>query len=93
MILKELDIVIVFSCFSCSFVHKESYVRNKYLRTKNHSNVFLFLLWLSEYIDEDGVRWTTERTKPSLSILGEYTVTWKPRCNHFLRHSDVRPKG
>ncbi|XP_025080362.1 histone deacetylase complex subunit SAP130-like isoform X3 [Pomacea canaliculata] len=46
----------------------------------------------NEYIDEDGVRWTTEKTKPSISILGEYNTSWKPRCNHFLRYSDVRPK-
>lgn len=39
------------------------------------------------------MRWTTEKTKPSISILGEYNTSWKPRCNHFLRYSDVRPKG
>lgn len=45
-----------------------------------------------EYIDEEGVRWTTEKTKPTMSIMGDYTVSWKPKCNHFLRHVDVKPK-
>ena len=47
----------------------------------------------SEYIDEEGVRWTRERTKPTMSIMSDYSVNWKPRYNHFQRHNDVRPKG
>ena len=47
----------------------------------------------SEFIDEDGVRWTRERTKPTMSIMSDYAFNWKPKYNHFQRHSDVRPKG
>ncbi|KAK7484458.1 hypothetical protein BaRGS_00024343 [Batillaria attramentaria] len=45
-----------------------------------------------EYVDEEGVRWTTERTKPTMSIIGDYSATWKPRYNHFMRYTDVKPK-
>ncbi|XP_070173074.1 histone deacetylase complex subunit SAP130-A-like [Littorina saxatilis] len=45
-----------------------------------------------EYIDENGIRWTRERTKPTMSIMSDYSVTWKPRLNHFPRHTDVRAK-
>jgi hypothetical protein len=52
----------------------------------------LFLLFV-EYIDDEGVRWTKEKTKPSMSIMGEYVMNWKPKFNHFVRYSDVRQKG
>jgi len=33
------------------------------------------------------------RDKPHMSLLNSYRHTWKSRHNHFLRHSDVRPRG
>ncbi|ESP04847.1 hypothetical protein LOTGIDRAFT_109548, partial [Lottia gigantea] len=45
-----------------------------------------------EYVDEEGVRWTTDRCKPHISLLNFYNLTWKARNNHFLKASDVKPK-
>ncbi|XP_076454246.1 uncharacterized protein LOC143289195 isoform X2 [Babylonia areolata] len=45
-----------------------------------------------DYTDAEGVRWTRERTKPTMSIMSDYSVNWKPKHNHFQRQSDVRPK-
>jgi histone deacetylase complex subunit SAP130 len=33
------------------------------------------------------------KDKPHMSLLNSYRHTWKSRHNHFLRHSDVRPRG
>lgn len=30
--------------------------------------------------------------RPNISLLSSYRYSWKSRNNHFLRHSDVRPK-
>lgn len=30
--------------------------------------------------------------RPNISLLSTYRYSWKSRNNHFLRHSDVRPK-
>ncbi|XP_041352759.1 histone deacetylase complex subunit SAP130-A-like [Gigantopelta aegis] len=46
----------------------------------------------TEYVDEDGVRWTTENTRPNINLMQFYNLTWKPRYNHFCRYSDVKPK-
>lgn len=48
---------------------------------------------LSEYVDDDGIRWVAERKRPNISLLNHYQITWKPRNNHFLKHTDVKPKG
>ncbi|XP_069103612.1 histone deacetylase complex subunit SAP130-A-like [Argopecten irradians] len=45
-----------------------------------------------EYVDDEGVRWTIEKTKPSLSLLNFYNISWKPKNNHFNRYTDVKPK-
>lgn len=46
-----------------------------------------------EYTDEEGVRWVTEKKRPNIALLNHYQCTWKPKNNHFLRHTDVKPKG
>jgi len=49
-----------------------------------------------EYRDKDGVRYTLEpQTSPnnSISILGSYHCSWKPRSNHFNSHADFKAKG
>ncbi|XP_076435880.1 uncharacterized protein LOC143275565 [Babylonia areolata] len=45
-----------------------------------------------EFIDEEGVRWTKERTKPTMSLMSDNAFDWKPRFNHFQRYSDVKSK-
>ncbi|OWF39813.1 histone deacetylase complex subunit SAP130-A-like isoform X2 [Mizuhopecten yessoensis] len=45
-----------------------------------------------EYVDDEGVRWTIEKTKPSLSLLNFYNISWKSKNNHFNRYTDVKPK-
>ncbi|XP_064093286.1 histone deacetylase complex subunit SAP130-A-like isoform X2 [Macrobrachium nipponense] len=30
--------------------------------------------------------------RPSMSLLNSFRQTWKPRHNHFIRHTDVKPK-
>ncbi|KAL8595664.1 hypothetical protein ACOMHN_025700 [Nucella lapillus] len=45
-----------------------------------------------EFIDDDGVRWTKERTKPYMPLMNDNAFDWKPRFNHFQRHSDVKSK-
>lgn len=30
--------------------------------------------------------------RPNISLLSSYRYSWKSRNNHFLRHSDVKPK-
>ncbi|XP_014779021.1 histone deacetylase complex subunit SAP130 isoform X2 [Octopus bimaculoides] len=45
-----------------------------------------------EYTDEEGVRWTTEKRRPNLSLINFYSMSWKVRNNHFQRHSDVKSK-
>ena len=32
------------------------------------------------------------RNKPQMSLLHQLRHSWKPRHNHFVRHTDVRPK-
>jgi histone deacetylase complex subunit SAP130 len=32
------------------------------------------------------------RRRPSVSLLQTYRTCWKPRNNHFLRPTDVRPR-
>ena len=48
---------------------------------------------LSEYVDDDGIRWTVERVRPNMALMNHYNCTWKARNNHFLRHTDVKVKG
>lgn len=45
-----------------------------------------------EYYDDEGVRWTLEKTKPNISLLNFYNISWKSRNNHFQRYSDVKQK-
>ncbi|KAJ8310720.1 hypothetical protein KUTeg_012585 [Tegillarca granosa] len=45
-----------------------------------------------EYVDEDGVRWTLDKVRPNISLLNFYNISWKPKHNHFLRYTDVKPK-
>lgn len=30
--------------------------------------------------------------RPTMSLLSSFRQTWKPRHNHFVRHTDVKPK-
>lgn len=30
--------------------------------------------------------------RPTMSLLNSFRQTWKPRHNHFVRHTDVKPK-
>ena len=48
---------------------------------------------LQEFIDEEGVRWVREKKRPPIALLSHYQCSWKPKNNHFLRHTDVKPKG
>lgn len=45
-----------------------------------------------EYVDEDGIRWTLDKVRPNISLLNFYNISWKPKHNHFLRYTDVKPK-
>ncbi|XP_064615773.1 histone deacetylase complex subunit SAP130-A-like [Liolophura sinensis] len=45
-----------------------------------------------DFYDEEGVRWTVERTKPNISIMNFYNCSWKARNNHFNKYQDVKPK-
>ncbi|KAK6195103.1 hypothetical protein SNE40_000595 [Patella caerulea] len=46
----------------------------------------------TDFVDEDGVRWTTDRCKPNISLLNFYNITWKARNNHFQKATDVKQK-
>ncbi len=48
---------------------------------------------MTDYTDDEGVRWVVERKRPNIALLNHYQCTWKPKNNHFLRHTDVKPKG
>ena len=54
--------------------------------------MFGFLL-LSEYVDDDGVRWSLEKNRSPVTLMGFYNISWKPRNNHFQRYTDVKQKG
>ncbi|XP_052216081.1 histone deacetylase complex subunit SAP130-A-like isoform X2 [Dreissena polymorpha] len=45
-----------------------------------------------EYVDDDGVRWTLEKCRPNIALLNFYSISWKPKVNHFNRYTDVKPK-
>ncbi|XP_056005976.1 histone deacetylase complex subunit SAP130-like isoform X2 [Ostrea edulis] len=45
-----------------------------------------------EFVDEEGVRWTVEKCRPNVSLMNFYNISWKPRNNHFNRHTDIKPK-
>ncbi|XP_046369248.2 histone deacetylase complex subunit SAP130-like [Haliotis rufescens] len=45
-----------------------------------------------EFVDDDGVRWTSEKKRPNINLLNFYNITWKPKNNHFQRFTDVKPK-
>lgn len=45
-----------------------------------------------EYVDDEGIRWTIEKCRPSVSLMNFYSISWKPRNNHFNRHTDIKPK-
>ena len=55
--------------------------------------VYFTLSEMSEFVDDEGVRWVCERKRPNIALLNHYQVTWKPKNNHFLRYTDVKPKG
>jgi len=58
--------------------------------------VFAVLPLVSEYTDEEGVRFTLDVPPPSsrgVSIARSYHCSWKPRNNHFQTHADFKPKG
>ncbi|XP_077515408.1 sin3A-associated protein 130 isoform X5 [Amblyomma americanum] len=40
----------------------------------------------------DDVKCVTFCKRPSMSLLTSYSHSWKTRHNHFIRHSDVKPK-
>lgn len=46
-----------------------------------------------EYVDDEGIRWTIEKCRPNVSLMNFYSISWKPRNNHFNRHTDIKPKG
>ena len=48
---------------------------------------------IKEFVDEEGIRWTREKRRPPINLLNHYVCSWKTRNNHFLRYSDVKPKG
>lgn len=39
-----------------------------------------------------GAAAVSTRRRPSVSLLQTYRTCWKPRNNHFLRPTDVRPR-
>lgn len=45
-----------------------------------------------EYVDDEGIRWTIEKCRPNVSLMNFYSISWKPRNNHFNRHTDIKPK-
>ncbi|XP_062609717.1 histone deacetylase complex subunit SAP130-like isoform X1 [Saccostrea cucullata] len=45
-----------------------------------------------EYVDDEGVRWTVEKCRPNISLMNFYNISWKPRNNHFNRHTEIKPK-
>lgn len=45
-----------------------------------------------EYIDDEGIRWTVEKTHSGYSLLNFYNISWKPKNNHFIRYIDVKAK-
>ena len=47
----------------------------------------------SEYVDDDGIRWTLEKNRSPVTLMGFYNISWKPRNNHFQRYTDVKQKG
>lgn len=52
-----------------------------------------FIFYFLEFVDEEGVRWTVEKCRPNVSLMNFYNISWKPRNNHFNRHTDIKPKG
>lgn len=67
---------------------------NKFLVGKLKLIIKVFIwIFFSEYVDDEGVRWTLEKNRPNISLLNFYNFTWKSRNNHFQRYTDVKPKG
>ena len=46
-----------------------------------------------EYTDEEGVRWVLEKPKPNFMLITPDCINNKSKHNHFIRHTDVKPKG
>jgi len=53
----------------------------------------MYFVLFVEYIDDEGIRWTLEKCRPSVALINFYNISWKPRNNHFNRYTDVKPKG
>lgn len=47
----------------------------------------------TEFVDEEGIRWTLEKCRPGVALLNYYNISWKPKNNHFNRYTDVKAKG
>ena len=46
----------------------------------------------TEYVDDEGVRWSIDKTRPPIFLMN-HQYAWKSRHNHFQRHSEVKAKG
>ena len=69
----------------CPLCHKQIMAANKFV-----NNLSLFF---TEFVDDDGIRWTLEKNRSPVTLMGFYNISWKPKNNHFLRYTDVKPKG
>lgn len=47
---------------------------------------------IKEYSRGDEIKCVAFCKRPSMSLLTSYSHSWKTRQNHFVRHTDVKPK-
>ncbi|XP_071033916.1 histone deacetylase complex subunit SAP130 isoform X7 [Parasteatoda tepidariorum] len=60
--------------------------------SEGDENNFDLKVKVKEEMDEDKNKNLTYYKRPSMSLLNTYRQTWKPRHNHFVRYSDVKPR-